>query len=320
MALYLLSNIRAQYPEAKLGIMVASRGGMLRDLLAAYPWIEVVEANRRNPASLLRLWREWRGSDLVVTQYGGKHGGSFSLPSKLVARILAKRGGLVGFTDTAARLNARVYDHLLPVRPDKAVAEHEREALRAAGLSVPLPYPEFAPVRKNGVPEHYGIRAPYAILHVFAGNRGRSLSPARSRELLTELRKAAPDVSYVVSAGPADGEDARKIADGLGTVVQAPLQDIANLIAESRFVVSVDTGVAHISAQMGKPLIVLATCLGPNWWFPEQYGPRSAKAFVNNPKACESGHIYVDYPPCINDFNARAVAQAATSITVARTS
>lgn len=314
MALYLLSNIRAQYPEAKLGIMVASRGGMIRELLAAYPWIEVVEANRRNPASLWKLWRQWRGSDLVVTQYGGKHGGSFSLPSKLVARVLAKRGGLVGFTDASPRLNALLYDHLLPIRPDRAVAEHEREALQVAGLSVPVAYPVFEYEKRAEMAKRYALTGPYAIVHVFAGNRGRSLSPARARELLGELRKAAPDVSYVVSAGPADGEDARTIADGLGTVVQAPLQDMANLIAGSRFVVSVDTGIAHISAQMGKPLIVLATCLGPNWWFQEQYGPRSAKAFINNPKACESGHIYVDYPPCINDFDVRDIAVKAAQL------
>ncbi|MES2203231.1 MAG: hypothetical protein V4474_02860, partial [Patescibacteria group bacterium] len=92
MGKYLLDNVHAQYPAARLGLVVASRGAMIRDLLSAYPYIEVVEANRANPGSLWRLWRAWRGSDVVVTQYAGKQGGRFSLATKVMARLLARRG------------------------------------------------------------------------------------------------------------------------------------------------------------------------------------------------------------------------------------
>ena len=44
MAKYLLENVRATHPEARCAIVVAGRSGMIRDLLAAYPWIEVLEA------------------------------------------------------------------------------------------------------------------------------------------------------------------------------------------------------------------------------------------------------------------------------------
>src|SRR3989338_3419571 len=79
MGKYLLENIHAQFPNARLGIVVASRGAMIRDLFATYPWLEVIEANRRSPRSLFYLWRNFRNSDLVMTQYAGKLGGRFGL-------------------------------------------------------------------------------------------------------------------------------------------------------------------------------------------------------------------------------------------------
>ncbi len=90
MGKYFLENVRVSNPSARFGIVVGSRGTMVRDLFSGYPWIEVVEANRRSPFSLWRLWREWRGSDMVLTQYAGKKGGRFSLASKCAARLLAR--------------------------------------------------------------------------------------------------------------------------------------------------------------------------------------------------------------------------------------
>src|SRR3989344_4371868 len=94
MGKYFLENIHAQYPDARLGIVVGSRAGMLRDLFAGEPWLEVVEANRGAPRSLVALWRGWRGSDVVLTYYTA---GAIQLPTKLIVRVLARRGALAGF-------------------------------------------------------------------------------------------------------------------------------------------------------------------------------------------------------------------------------
>src|SRR5579859_4479491 len=91
MGVYFLQQVRAQYPDAHCAIVVASRGAMVRDLGAAYPWIEVYEANRRSPRTLLRLARRFWRSDLVTTQYTG---GTFPLVGKIFARMLARRGAL----------------------------------------------------------------------------------------------------------------------------------------------------------------------------------------------------------------------------------
>jgi FkbM family methyltransferase len=72
MGKYLLDNIHANFPMARLGIVVSSRSGMVKTLLKHYPWIEVIEVNRRNPKRIWKLWKTWRGSDVIVTQYAGR--------------------------------------------------------------------------------------------------------------------------------------------------------------------------------------------------------------------------------------------------------
>lgn len=299
MGKYLLENIRARYPQARLGIVVASRGDMIRDLLAAYPWLEVIEANRRNPRALLALARAFFGSDLVVTQYAGKKGGMFGLGSKLFARLLARRGGLVGFMD-AFLWNGILYDLLVPVKAEEAIAEHEREVLAAVGVPVALPFPKLVCLPGGAV---VGT-GEFVIAHFFAGGKGRSMSPEKSRELLTALRRALPgDISILVSGSSADCSSARAIAEGIDAKViagETTLQEMMRLIRESRCVISVDTGMAHIAAQLGTPLVVMRTCIGRNWWLPGQYGENAPIAVCSHDASCRDGHTNKEYPECLN--------------------
>ena len=314
MGKYLLENIHAQYPQARLGIVVASRGAMIADLFAAYPWLEVIEVNRRHPKALLSLWRNFHGSDLVVTQYSGKKGGRFGLASKFAARLLAKRGGLVGFTDVS-KWNRILYDRLLLVRSDQAIAEHEREALRAAGLPVSLPFPTLAYLQDDTVLAKFHLEMEkYVVVHFSAGGAGRSISPEKGRELLTVLRDILPkDISIVISGALADRESALAIVHGIEARViagEATLQEMMDVIQHSRAVVSVDTGMAHITAQLGKPLVVMRTCVGRNWWFSGQYGEKAPITVFSRSDLCAAGHIYKNFPACISAISVEDVARA----------
>jgi len=304
MGKYLLENIHRQFPEAHLGIVVASRGKMIRDLLAAYPWLEVIEANRQSPRALWRLWREWRGSDLVVTQYTGKIGGKFGLASKLAARVLARRGALVGFSD-AAHGSAFLYDRLVPFDHGVAPAEHERRALRAAGLAVPLPYPTLSAVPNKDVLSKFGVSAEkYIVVHLFSGSIKRGLNAASRKKLLSALSIAIPGAPLLVSGGKGDRIEAKEAADGIPTARviagDASLQEMISLILQSSRVISLDTGVAHIAAQLRRPLVVMSTCLGLFWWGSDQYGAGFSIKVFNNKAACGVEHKPVEYPPCIN--------------------
>ncbi|MFZ1075040.1 MAG: glycosyltransferase family 9 protein [Minisyncoccia bacterium] len=316
MGKYLLENIHRQYPDARLGIVVASRGAMIRDLFAAYPWLEILEASRRRPSSLVSLWKRYHGSDLVVTQYAGKKGGKFALASKIAARVLCKRGGLVGFEDSF-RFNNLVYHRLIPFRLDVSITGHERTALKSIGLPVSIPFPKLEIVRDDSIVSKYHLeKNAYVVVHLFAGNKSRGLSPDKKRALIESLVEQFPGLPLLVTGGPDDREEALRVAEGTSAIVcagETNLQETMNLISESRGVVSVDTGIAHIAAQLGKPLVVLRSCLAPNWWFEEQYGKSSQIAVFSCDSVCAEGHIAQSsgYPKCLDSIDMEEVAQNA---------
>ncbi len=317
MGKYLLENIHMQFPEARLGIVVAGRAEMIRDLFAAYPWLEVIEANRYSPRALLALWKDFHGADLVVTQYAGKSGGRFSLASKLAARILAKKGGLIGFTD-ASRRNRFLYDQLLSVRFDWAVVEHDRAALRAVGIPLALSFPTLKCMEDSKALSKLALEeGKYIVVHLFAGNASRGLHPDKKRELLVALAKKLPDIRFVISGGAHDREEALCAVGNISATViagDATLQEMMNLIAHSRAVVSVDTGMAHIVAQFRKPLVVMRTCLGANWWLPGQYGDNAPITVCSRDTVCADGHITKNYPDCINAIDMQEVAEKVSTI------
>ena len=253
----------------------------------------------------------------MVTQYAGKHGGSFGLASKFVARLLAKKGGLIGFIDVS-NWNKALYNILLPVDMTKAVAEHEREALRAAGLSVPLSFPRIASVSDAGTLAKFNVEAgKFLIVHFFAGAVGRSMSPQKSHELIVKLAASFPGISLRVTGASADRDTALSISEGTGAKViagEATLQEMIHLIVESRGVVSVDTGIAHLTAQLGKPLVVMRTCLGPNWWFKEQYGNSAPIVVMADDIACGGIHTKTEFPKCLNGVPTEEVVVAFTKI------
>ncbi|MEK7201333.1 MAG: hypothetical protein AAB737_01735, partial [Patescibacteria group bacterium] len=223
MARYLLQNIHEQFPEAKLGLVVASRGDMIRDLCASTPWITVIEANRKNLPSLVRLWKEFHASDFTVTQYSGKVGGRLGLATKIAARLLTKRGRLVGFKDASAH-NSVLFDTLLPFRADAPVVEHEREALRAAGIPIAIKYPTLPREDTSHALAAFNLtEGTYLIAHFFAGNKGRSLRPEKAHALLASLRAAyGATYTFLISGSAADRDTALHIAEGIsGTHVIA---------------------------------------------------------------------------------------------------
>lgn len=319
MAKYLLENVHAQFPEARCGIVVAGRGAMLRDLFAAYPWLEVIEANRRDLRSLWRLWRDWHGSDLVTIQVAGKNGGAFGLASKMAARLLARRGGLIGFFD-AYRFNHILYDRLLPVRTGVSVIEYERDVLRAAGLEVKFERPDFTYIPDLGALERFGLAAGrYVVVQMFAGNDGRGINSDNRHALLGVLRAKFPEeIILVISGGVGDRLAAEAAAKDIPSVIviagMATLQELSNIIAKSRGVISLDTGVGHLVAHLQRPLVILRTCMGAPWWVETQYGLDIPAASFSREDLCVAGHRAMNFPICLNKIDMSEVASRAAKV------
>jgi ADP-heptose:LPS heptosyltransferase len=310
MGKYFLENIRAEYPSARCAIVVGNRGSMLRDLFAGEPWLEIVEANRRKLSSLGELWKNWHGSDAVLTYYTV---GTLNLSTKIMASSLARKGSLTGFDDKFP-LNHYVYDHLLPLPiRDRSVRLHECDALEAFGVPIHNKRLSLNYLPIENVADKFGINGPYIVVHLFSGSKTRGLSTWHMRELLSALADEMPGITFVLSGGSGDIAEATEASKDLPAVVvagRATLQELMNLIAMSRICVSLDTGVGHLAAHIGCRPVIMSTCLGRiSWWGPDQYGSDIPAALFTRKDLCASGHIFKPYPECLANIDMKEVAK-----------
>lgn len=313
-AKYLFENIHAAYPDARCAIVVAGNGSMIRDLLAAYPWIEVVQANRKSIRSLWSLWKDFHGSDLVLTP-PVKPGGVFALPSKIAARVLARRGGLIGFTDTA-RWNVSLYDHLIPSDITRAPRLLEQDTLKAVGIPIAIEDMRLEYIPQPQLLQKLGLEGKkYLVLHLFAGSESRAMTQEKRQSLIDALAQALPTVPLIFTGTKKERtyiehlslpEHAHVVAGDLS------VQELAELIAQSTCMVSIGTGPSHMASNLQARLIVLVVCIGIPWCGAEQFGDAAATIFSDT-NACAGGHDYKDpFPKCIDGIDVEQVARAAS--------
>jgi ADP-heptose:LPS heptosyltransferase len=310
MGKHFLENVHAYAPEARLGIVVSGRVSMIRDLLAAYPWIEVLEANRRALKPLIQLMRRFHATDVAVTQYSSR--GTFNFPTKVVARALTKRRGLIGFED-GHFLNSVLYDHLLPFDTKKALKLHEEKALTAARVPVSVRAMTFSFLKHGAVLHRFNLEpGAYLLVHPLGGTDGRGLHLETWRSILENLvASVGKELVVVVTGGKGDAVRIARIAAGLpirSIAGETTLQELAHLVSEARMMVSVDTGVAHLTAQLQKPLIVLRSCIGYNWWHTDQY--QGNIVVLEHDEVCAGGHLAKDFPACIGSISPEEVDAA----------
>jgi len=313
MGKYFLEQIHSRYPEAECSIIVASRAEMIRDLLAAYPWLTVHEASRRNLRGLLKTIRAVWGSDATVTQYSGR--GQFSTLSKLFACLITRRGRLAGFSDPW-RWNKYLYDHLVPLNLKEAFLTHEQKALKALGVTVSSTKLTLQYVPDTAVYDRFNLpRGSYIFLHFFAGTAGRGFTREKRIEYVRKMVAAFGDAYTIVLTGSsADRPLAIEAAEGFPVRViagETTVQELANLIVGSAAVVSVDTGVAHMAAQLGASLVVVRTCIAYNWWVQEQYN--GSLTVISRDDICTNGHKADMASNCLNSIAVKDVIEAVSS-------
>lgn len=314
MALYLFQNIRKAHPNVKCGLVVAGRGSMVKDLLLAYPWVEVIEANRTSPKALWHLLKTFWLSDVVTTPYTA---GTVGLLTKIMARLLARRGSLVGFIDKSS--NTKVfYDTVLP-HWGRGTAPRllEQAALKARGVPLGQEYfsYEFAP--QPQVFERLKVMpGEYIVVHLFAGSQTRGLNPEHQQTLVDALAQEFPGTQLVFTGTGHDHGFIKKLTLPPGTVLATTsVQEMAQLIKLSKGVVSVGTGPSHMASIMRVPTVVMCVCHGTPWCGTDQYGDAPIAVFAR-PELCPEGHSGEGYARCMNAINMNAVAAKAKEMFV----
>lgn len=319
MGKYLLENIHAAYPEAVCSLFVSGKGSMVRDLLAAYPWIQVLEANARRPGAVFKAASILCPSDATVTQYSGR--GTFSTTSKLFARAVTRRGRLVGFTD-AWPFNRLVFDHLVPFEARRPTRLLECDALEALGIPVVFSRVTLTPHADNPIVEKLRlVPGSYLVVNLFSGSQKRGLSLEKQIAITRGLSASfGTGCAVVLTGGQGDFPLMKAIAEAAPETILAPslgMQELITLVAKSGGTVSLDTGVGHIAAQTGAPLVVMRTCWGYPWWAKEQYS-RTGIEVIAHDELCAAGHRSVAFPACLSAVSVEEVVRAVKTVSALR--
>jgi heptosyltransferase-1 len=255
-----VSDIRARFPRARIDWVVEEA---YRDVVGMHPGV-----HRAIPVAL----RRWRGNVLKPAHW--RELGQFRhalagmrydcvidtqglIKSALLAR--AASGAHHGYAGASARepLAAKLYDVKHVVQRDlHAVERNRRLAALALGYEVPavLDYGIAAPAAvPPSAPEPYCV-----LLHATSGADKLWPEPAWER-LGTELARQGYTV-MLPWGDAAERARSERIARALPNAVVPPvlgIHGIAGLLAGARAVVGVDTGLTHLAAALGRPVVAL---------------------------------------------------------------
>ncbi|MEX1118218.1 MAG: glycosyltransferase family 9 protein [Terrimicrobiaceae bacterium] len=216
----------------------------------------------RGPSGLLRAI-PWMSSladakpDLCIDLQGLLRSATmakFSGAPQIVGLSDAREGAGLFYSDTAT---VETNEH--------SVLRYLR-VLEVLGLPAPT-IPEFwlpQGTLPPGVPQE-----PYLLLHPFARGQGKSLAP----EVLNALCDALSPRKIVLAGGPSPAApQASHITNLLG---KTTLPELTALIRQAIFMISVDSGPAHIAAAVGTPLLAIHT-----WSNPQTVGPFNESSWL----------------------------------------
>lgn len=259
--------------------------GAVRDLRRAFPAATITLAVGGSNAQVARLVPE---ADAVVRVALGPSGvrmlrrlrpdllidfGSWPRIDALMAALSGARC-VAGFQTEGQRRHA-AFDIAIRHRPDVHELDNYRALVRAVGIEAGAE-PRLALPETDAPPSE----PPFAVVHMWPGGTRSELREwpqARWSELVGILRDV--DLEVVVTGAPSDGPRieeflARTACAGVRAAYGMDFPSTAALLARSRLVVSVNTGVMHAAAVLGVPVVGLCGPTSAVRWGP--VGERAA--------------------------------------------
>ncbi|MFV0414963.1 MAG: glycosyltransferase family 9 protein [Chthoniobacterales bacterium] len=263
--------IKKQYPESQLDWLVDTRW---RPLLEKHPHIDrLIEFPRtrfQGPLASLRFfpWLKSLGTlrpDLTLDLQG-------LLRSALMARA-AKSIRIVG-GDDAREGAGRFYHESVAINSSLHGVERYRSIVQAAGIDTTSP-PHFD-LPAGTLPTHFKPEPPFVLLHPLSRGKNKSLS----KEATQFLIKALAPLRVVLIGRSAEEIFAQDDPDNL--INRSTLPELPDLCRAARFIISVDSGPAHLAAAVNPNTLAIHS-----WSDPRRVGPWEKKAFV-----WKSGQIF----------------------------
>jgi heptosyltransferase-1 len=251
-----VTEVKRRRPDVRIAWVVEEN---YAPLAALHPAVaEVIPVAVRRWRRRFVLWASWRDARTFVKQLRSRSYDAVIDTQGLVrSAILARlaRGRRHGYDAESVRERAAAfaYDvaHSVP-RGEHAVARNRVLTALALGYTVEGA-PDFGLDREKlaGV-----TRAPYAIFLHATAQKGKEWP----EENWLALAKALEGETALLLPFGSQAEQARaeRLASQLANTrvpIARPIDDMARLIAGASFVVGVDTGILHLAAALGVPVV-----------------------------------------------------------------
>jgi ADP-heptose:LPS heptosyltransferase len=277
-----IADLHAAFPDASVIVFAGPTNFEMARMLDGVD--EVVEIPTLNIAAALRRVRSI-AVDVMVDF------GQWPRLDALLAQ-LSRASFTIGFQ---TRGQHRHYGYDATVEHSSHVHEIEnyRRLMRALGVKTGNP-PRLRPPSPDA-----SSAANYAVFHLWPGGRRKKLKQwpdERWVALVEEI--ASREMQVVLSGALADraGNDAilERVRPSAGRFVcnaaGSSLQETVAMLAHSRLVVSVDTGVMHMAAALGVPLVALHGPTSSRRW-----GPISERAIAVDSPLDGCGYLHLGW-------------------------
>jgi ADP-heptose:LPS heptosyltransferase len=280
-----IADLRERFPDANVIFFAGPSNFEMARMLDGVD--RVVELPVVNLASALRRVRSI-AVDVMIDF------GQWPRLDALLA-LLSRASFTIGFE---TRGQHRHFGYDLTVEHSSHVHEIENYRRLVRALGVKAGNPPSLPVPSTGA----SPPADYAVFHLWPGGRRKKLKQWPEEKWLALVEEIVSwEVEIVLTGAPADsaandamieraGPHARRFVRNAAGL---KLQETAALLAHSRLVVSVDTGVMHMAAALGAPLVALHGPTSSRRW-----GPISERAIAIDSALAGSGYLNLgwEYP------------------------
>jgi len=263
MAQPLLARLREKRPAAKLDVLAPE---WVAPVARRMPEVDEVIPVRFRHGSL-QLGSRWKlGRELRQRRYDEAIVLPNSWKSALVPFLadIPVRSGYVG-ESRYGLLN------VLHRRPDRRMREHYARLAEHPGTEPghPLPQPclKVDASQVAATCRKFDVQRPYAVLCP-----GAEYGPAKRWPYFAELAAKLP-IPVVLLGSRNDADAAAGIA-GSNLVGKTSLDEAIDLIAGAQYVVTNDSGLMHVAAALGRPLVALFGSSSPEKTPPQSPGAR----------------------------------------------
>ena len=299
----IIADLRSAFPHAEITLFASAgnyeMAGMLEglDRVVKIPMLNLlagISAARVPALDVMLDFGQWSRTEAVIAFFSRA---SFTL----------------GF-QTPRQHRHYAYDQTVEHSAAVHELENYRRLVRSLGISA-----QNSPFLRVSEENPLDVRD-YAVFHLWPGGRLKKLKQWPSKRWLRLIGEFAEQgIEVVLTGAPSDGSANRALVSALPSRLRSLVRDASGLnlrktaavLAHARIVVSVDTGVMHMAAALGVPLVTLH---GPS--SSKRWGPVSTKAIAIDAPHAGCGYVSLGWeyrfrrPPCMESISYDVVRDA----------